>query len=169
MCAQCNCARNLSFLPSFCRFTCRPCTLPAPRRAQVYLANLPQIKSIPVPYPAVFKHGAFRHDDWAFILSAQQECEGKREKMKEHSLLVWYLAMGAMIPMAGCARTGRSPTHSRRRLLMQERTRTAADEWEASSRQGILEIGTETESAREGPHPLRTADWKLEVSRFVTM
>ena len=47
---------------------------------------------------------------------------------------------------------------------MQGQTRTAADEWEASSRPAILESGTEPESAREGPHPLRTADWKLEVS-----
>lgn len=43
--------------------------------------------------------------------------------------------------------------------------RTAADEWEASSRQGILESVAEEESPREGPHPLRTADWKLEASQ----
>lgn len=92
---------------------------------------------------------------------------GRREKMKEHLLLVWYLAMGASVPMAGCARTGWSPTDNRRQLLMQGQTKTAADEWEAStSRQGILEIETEAESEREGPHPLRTADWKLEVSCF---
>eukprot|EP00903_Cladosiphon_okamuranus_P015532 g14340.t1 len=41
--------------------------------------------------------------------------------------------------------------------------RTAADEWEASSRQRILESVAEEESPREGPHPLRTADWKLEM------
>lgn len=55
---------------------------------------------------------------------------------------------------------------SGRTILMQQ-GRTAADEWEASSRQGILESGTvPMESTREEPHPLRTQDWKLEARDF---
>ncbi len=144
------------------RFTCRPCVCLLPGQVRLETWRIPGCRGIgrpPPPHPP--RHGPF----FSSSLGQQEE----REKMKEHLLLVWYLAIGASLPMAGCARTGRSPTHNSRWLLMQGRTRTAADEWEASSRQGILEIGTEAESAREGPHPLRTADWKLEVSRFVDM
>lgn len=88
--------------------------------------------------------------------------------MKQAVVLVWYLALGFSFPMAGYAGTAgtaspRSAQRRRRPLMMQGRT--AADEWEASSRQGILESVAEEESPREGPHPLRTADWKLEASQ----
>lgn len=81
----------------------------------------------------------------------------------KQAIIVWYLAFGAIFPMAGYARTtSPQPSQRRRRPLMMQ-SRTAADEWEASSRQGILESVAEDESPREGPHPLRTADWKLEA------
>lgn len=83
-------------------------------------------------------------------------------------MLVWYLALASIFPMAGCARTASPrPAQRRRRPLMMQ-SRTAADEWEASSKQGILESAADKESPREGPHPLRTADWKLEASQITT-
>lgn len=93
-------------------------------------------------------------------------------------LLRFLLTFGASLQVAGYAtmdrpeRTAtckheRNHNHNSRTLLMQGRT--AADEWEASSRNGILDSGTMGEetgddAAREGPHPLRTQDWKLEAS-----
>lgn len=98
--------------------------------------------------------------------------------MRTVLLLVWYLlAFEASLQVAGYAGVDRlghasTPQHERsrnsgQRLLMQGRT--AADEWEASSRSVILDSGAvdeeaEEEATREGPHPLRTQDWKLEAS-----
>ncbi|CAM9637456.1 unnamed protein product [Pylaiella littoralis] len=89
----------------------------------------------------------------------------------------YLLTFGASLEVAGCARAmdrlrhTASPQyerfhHHRRQLLMQGRT--AADEWEASSRNrildsGIVDVEAHEEAAREGPHPLRTQDWKLEM------
>ncbi|CAM9468447.1 unnamed protein product [Ectocarpus sp. 12 AP-2014] len=79
--------------------------------------------------------------------------------MKRPSALILYVALGGSLPLKGCARG------FGRRLLMQGRT--AADEWEASTRQGILESAT-IEAGRESQesHPLRTQDWTLQASTF---
>lgn len=79
--------------------------------------------------------------------------------MMRPSALILYLALGGSLPLVDCARV-----FGRRVLLMQGRT--AADEWEASSRQGILESST-LQAGRESQesHPLRTQDWTLQASR----
>lgn len=79
--------------------------------------------------------------------------------MMRPSALILYVALGGSLPLIGCARG------FGRRLLMQGRT--AADEWEASTRQGILESAT-IEAGRESQesHPLRTQDWTLQASTF---